>query len=64
MALMAPALLASAVSAAPAGVTLKASVDSTVVVMGDITSLRLQAILPTTFIDSARVADMTSTDCR
>ena len=64
MALMAPALLASAVSAAPAGVTLKASVDSTVVVMGDITSLRLQAILPTTFIDSARVADMPAPDSR
>lgn len=64
MALMAPALLASAVSAAPAGVTLKASVDSTVVVMGDITSLRLQAILPTAFIDSACVADMPAPDSR
>lgn len=55
-----PALAAGA--AAPAGVTLRASVDSTVVVMGDVTGLHLQAVLPTAFLDSARVTDLPAPD--
>jgi len=62
LAALIPAVLACGLSAAPAGVSLKASVDSTVVVMGDVTTLRLQAAMPTALLDSTRVVDMPAPD--